>query len=173
MENSESNRNEKKTLSSQQVIIKEKQNTTHLPKKRGSKKRITPQNEKISIYPDNNYSHPIQIAENQSDNNVVVNQQIPNESSSKFPLDPIRIICPFCFNEVETIVKEDFNCCTCCIFLLIISLCALPCLFFSGLCNSFNCFYFNCDCRCCNDGTHTCPNCKKVIGFHSSEPSFC
>ena len=174
MDNSEiTPSNNQKRMSAKKLSIKDGPQISPRRSKKVSIKLSSLQSDKISIYPEN-HSKSINDIEKQSVD-IVVNQMAPASGAEpiKFQLEPMRVICPFCSQEVETSVEEEFSCCTCLLYLLILSLCALPFLIISGLCNSNNCLYFNCDCKCCCDGTHTCPNCKKVIGFHDSKPSFC
>ena len=122
----------------------------------------------ISIYP-NKYAHPI-IETPKSSNDIVINQEIPTILVPvTFSVNPVKLICPFCNNEILSEIDRKFNCGTCCFFLILGLLCILPCLFCAGLCHLGN-VYCDCDCTCCYDATHICPNCRKVVGTHDSCP---
>ena len=125
--------------------------------------------EDISIYKNNNYGKPI-IESPKSSNGRVINQELSNVLVPiTFSVNPVELTCPFCNNKILSKIDRKFNCYTFCFFVLLTMLCLLPCLFCAGLCNIGN-VYFDCDCTCCCDTTHRCPNCGKVVGTHESCP---
>ena len=165
MENTETNRNNEKFHLARKKTMKDKKtNKTPVTQKDMDKNSI-------SIFT-SKYSKPI-IDSKKNSNEIIINQHIP--TSTPFTLEPAKLTCPFCKKDIISEVEESFNCCTCILYCFAITFCAIPCLFCSGLCNSINCYCSNCDlsCRCCCDATHTCPNCKKVVGTHESFPSIC
>ena len=170
MDNSETNRNNNKN--NEKILLKRIK--TMKEKKVTRTKTIQPKEVEadkisISIYT-NKYNKPI-IDSKQKSSSIIINQHIP--TSTAFRLEPTRVICPYCKNDIISEVEESFNCCTCLLYFVIVLLCAIPCLFCSGLCNN-NCYCVNdIGCGCCCDATHKCPKCKKVIGFHESFPNCC
>ena len=169
MENSETIRNNNKI--NEKILLK--RNKTIKEKKLNKPKAIQPKEaeaDQISIFT-SKYNKPI-IESKKRTSSIIINQHIP--TSTAFTLEPARVTCPYCKNEIISEVEESFNCCTCLLYLAIILLCAIPCLFCSGLCNNQGCYCGNdISCGCCCDATHTCPKCKKVIGFHESFPNCC
>ena len=127
-------------------------------------------NNSISIYP-KGYAEPIQITQKQN-NAIIINQQLPTETPITFSTDPVNMKCPYCLQNITSEVEKKYNCLTCLFFLFAIIFCAIPLLICSGICNSATGLNINpsCDCECCCDAEHACPNCGKNIGSHNSCP---
>ena len=127
-------------------------------------------NNSISIYP-KGYAEPIQITQKQN-NAIIINQQLPTETPITFSTDPVNMKCPYCLQNITSEVEKKCNCLTCLFFLFAIIFCAIPLLICSGICNSATGLNINpsCDCECCCDAEHVCPNCGKNIGSHNSCP---
>ena len=127
-------------------------------------------NNSISIYP-KGYAEPIQITQKQN-NAIIINQQLPTETPISFSTDPVNMKCPYCLQNITSEVKKKCNCLTCLFFLFAFIFCAIPLLICSGICNSATGLNINpsCDCECCCDAEHVCPNCGKNIGSHNSCP---
>ena len=88
---------------------------------------------------------------------IVVNQYTPAIIRTyEFGTNPITITCPFCKIPITTETECEFNCCSCCLCLLV------GCLFFMciQLCRGKS--------ICCNDIIHRCPNCRRYLGKYSS-----
>ena len=161
MDNTETNRNNEKIKLSRAKTMKEKKGKISFPKNKDN------DTNSIKIFV-NKYNQP--IADSQQNNDeIIYNQRFPTTTS--FKSNPIHLTCPYCKKEIISEIKESCNCCTCLMFLFIIALCAIPCLFLSGFCNLGNCNCSGCDCKCCCDIIHICPKCKKVIGIHDSFPT--
>ena len=43
---------------------------------------------------------------------IVVNQYVPY-APVKFKTSPVSMVCPFCKNNITTLVDTQFNCCNC------------------------------------------------------------
>ena len=79
----------------------------------------------------------------------VLKNNIDNESSDDD-------LCPYCNSKSDIEVKENFNCCTCILYTIIIILIPvfLVLSLYSG-CNNLNCNACSCSCACCY-----CKKCK-------------
>ena len=82
---------------------------------------------------------------------IVVNQGPPFFQQQTMTVNPVIMICPFCKQQITTIVEPEFNCCACCI------------------CCFIGVFYFVMQAvrgkdLCCNDAKHRCPNCNNIVG---------
>ena len=125
----------------------------------------------LSIHP-KGYAEP--ISNDQKPKDVIIyNQQLPTVTPISFTTSPVQMVCPFCLQNIVSNVEKNFNCQTCLFYVFISALCALPLLICSGICNSggLNLGYCGCDCECCCDAEHFCPNCGKMIGSHNSCPA--
>ena len=88
----------------------------------------------------------------------IVNQQQPiviYQQPLNLKTSPTNVTCPYCRNQVVTLVETNFNC--------------LNCLF---CCWAFYLWIIvelvrGKDLNC-TDATHKCPSCGKVIGYYSS-----
>ena len=85
----------------------------------------------------------------------VVQQQYAVIPQAKLKTPAVTTICPFCKNNVTTIVETNFNILSCCfcylfpLFWLLYNVCADK---------EF----------CCSDATHTCPQCGNIIGKYKA-----
>ena len=82
---------------------------------------------------------------------IVINQNQPLFAQQIFLVNPVNMICPFCKQQINTLVETHFNCGACCI------------------CCLLGVFYFLMQAvrgkdLMCNDATHRCPNCNNVVG---------
>ena len=85
---------------------------------------------------------------------IVVNQYVP-AAPVKFKTSPVSMVCPYCKNNITTLVDTQFNCCNCC-FCFCFCLIWLIVMLVSE--KDLN----------CSDATHKCPSCGKVIGSYQS-----
>ena len=169
MRSSEINRiNERKNQIKRKTTIKKEPTLTLARSKTFSNK--IPDNNSISIYP-KGYAEPIQITQKQN-NAIIINQQLPTETPISFSKDPVKMKCPYCLQNITSEVEKKCNCLTCLFYLFAIILCAIPLLICAGICNSATGLNINpsCDCECCCDIEHICPNCGKNIGSYNSCP---
>ena len=128
-----------------------------------------------SIFPQN-YGQPIMVTQ-KPQNIIIINQQFPTITSPlTFGLSPVKMTCPYCLNQIESLVEKRCSCLTCLFYLMIVLLCAIPLLICTGICNSGGVTVApmcDCDCNCCCDGIHLCPNCGKMIGEYDSCQNRC
>ena len=85
---------------------------------------------------------------------IVINQNIPM-NQVKVKTSPVSMICPFCKNNITTIVETEFNCLNLCF-----------CLFFRIIwlmVKIENEKELN-----CTDAKHTCPSCGQIVGQYSA-----
>ena len=82
-------------------------------------------------------------------------QQYGNVPHSKVKTSPVTTVCPFCKNNVTSIVETHFNILNCC---------------FCYLFPLFWCLYQLCADKefLCNDAIHKCPRCGNIIGKYNS-----
>ena len=112
--------------------------------------------------------------------------------SIKFTINRRILVCPYCKKKITTDIQKEFNCgaAVCrsmCFLLLPITICAA--IF---TCSCTDCSGAGCNCcggeddskekgepkeipdkefcNCCYDATHTCPECKNVLGNYDSFP---
>ena len=86
---------------------------------------------------------------------TTINQIAPTKYY-KFETSPIVIICPFCHQTVTTTTECEFSCGSCCLCLfggLLLYVCIQLCRGKSLLCENV---------------THKCPNCGRVVGVYNS-----
>ena len=98
----------------------------------------------------------------------------------KFGISPLQIICPYCNQNVVTKTEEIFNytsCCLFCFFLILIPvlivLLAMSGCFDASCCQKDDSKKEECNCKCCYDVKHYCPNCNKIIGIRNSKEEIC
>ena len=112
----------------------------------------------------------------QPDQNIINNQIMPPplpQIPSKFGKYQMEFVCPYCQQLIKTKIEENFNCCTC-IFccmvsvLLVFALCAGG----EGSCSG-DCSCSSCECKCCIDVKHFCPNCGQKLGENDSCKRLC
>ena len=108
--------------------------------------------------PTQNQQQPIiaqQYAPNQQNPYIVVQQQYTSIPQVKFKTKPVIIVCPYCKNNITSIVETHFNLLNCCFFSF------FPCIWcLVAVCNDKE--------FCCCDATHKCPTCGNLLGkYHS------
>ena len=168
MKSSETNRiAEEKAIQLKKKTTVKKQTALLRSKTMSNKKYL---DNDLSIHP-KGYAEP--ISNNPDPKNVIIaNQQLPTVTPITFSTSPVEIVCPFCLQKVISNVEKNFNCLTCLFYVFISALCAIPLLICSGMCNSAGInFNPSCDCDCCCDAEHICPNCGKMIGSYNSCPA--
>jgi hypothetical protein len=84
---------------------------------------------------------------------IVVNQGQPIFQMQAINVNPVSMACPFCKNQITTVVERQFNCAACCV------------CFILGVC------YFVMQAvrgkdLCCDDATHRCPYCNNIVGSY-------
>ena len=101
----------------------------------------------------NNGSQPIYQIPNQNQP-IVVNQIMP-VNPIQLKTSPLLITCPYCRNNITTVVEKEFNCLNCCfccwnmLIWLIVQLAREK---------ELN----------CTDATHKCPVCNRIIGQYNA-----
>ena len=85
---------------------------------------------------------------------IVVNQYVPY-APVKFKTSPVSMVCPFCKNNITTLVDTQFNCCNCCFCCFFCILWLIVMLVSEKDLN-------------CSDATHKCPSCGKLVGSYQS-----
>ncbi len=104
-----------------------------------------------SVQPVGAYVQPVYQNQNQP---IIVNQLVP-VNLIKFKTTPIAINCPYCKQNVTTVVTTEFNCLNCCfccwnwVIWLIVQLVREK---------ELN----------CTDATHKCPSCGKIVGQYNA-----
>ena len=108
----------------------------------------------------------VPIMMNAQGSGMVPNAYISNQISPNFAYGILKNgnnnknrdddLCPYCKSKSDIVAKENFNCCTCCIYTTIIILVPvfLVLSLYSG-CNNLNCSACSCKCACCH-----CKKCK-------------
>lgn len=137
------------------------------------------------------YIQPVPVVlEPQIQNNYIMINQPVNEKEKKLPKYSTKLKCPFCNQEIETKIDKKFNYLICIgqIFLSFLIIFLIFFLLFGGCFgqsgNSCNCCCSDdkekkkeeenkekdgCCKNCCDDVTHICPNCGKIIGESKAE----
>ena len=85
---------------------------------------------------------------------IVVNQYVPY-IAHKFKSSSLQMVCPFCHNNINTIVDVQFNCVNCCFCCCFFVLWLIVMLAQEKDLN-------------CSNATHKCPSCGKVLGSYQS-----
>ena len=109
--------------------------------------------------PPNPYLQPAVIQAPYNPQQVISNQPLPQViyiDTSKLGTSPSFYSCPFCKNQITTLVKKKFNWFSC-VFCLWAGICCWAGLQFCRN-KEFN----------CNDAEHYCPVCHNKIGDYSS-----
>ncbi len=86
---------------------------------------------------------------------IVVNQYVPYAPPMKFKTSPVQMICPFCKNNIRTLVDVQFNCLNCCFCFCFCMIWLLVMLIQEKDLN-------------CSNAIHKCPSCGKVLGSYQS-----
>ena len=81
---------------------------------------------------------------------IVINQNIPM-NQVKLKTSPVSMICPFCNNNITTIVETEFNCLNCC---FCFCFCIIWLIVQLASDKELN----------CTDANHKCPSCGHLIG---------
>ena len=117
------------------------------------------------------YGNPVLMNNIQGQNVPITNQIMPMTNIPlEFGIIPIQIICPYCRTNSLSRIEKNFNCmaCCCCGFKIVFFICLAPC----GACQKIDCSE-ECDCKCCHDVNHYCPNCGKNVGTWDSLKKNC
>ena len=84
---------------------------------------------------------------------IIVNQGQPFFPIQPINVNPVPMTCPFCKNQMTTVVEKKFSCAACCICVLI-----GVCYFIMQAVRGKDLF--------CDDATHRCPHCNNVVGTY-------
>ncbi len=85
---------------------------------------------------------------------IVVNQIIP-VSPIQLKTNPVSTVCPFCRNNITTVVETEFNCLNCCFCCWNMVLWLIVQLVREKELN-------------CTNATHKCPMCHRIIGQYNA-----
>lgn len=122
------------------------------------------------------YGDPAIENQNQSNNLEMMNQDVPVVNMlENVGACSVAVDCPYCNTPIQSKVESNCNCLTIFLYILMIIIFPLMCIasiYRAGTGTHHCCTCYTTEeggtCDCCNDVTHTCPKCGKVIGESDS-----